>query len=48
VLNKYNVIIGVNIIGDTHGIESNFIVIDKKDKSHTLNRYSSYLYSTDL
>lgn len=44
---KYNVSLGVDIDGDTHGIYENFIVIDG-NKEHIINEGSSYLDAYDI
>jgi len=46
---KYGVTIGVDIDGDTHGINTNFIVANSnRNETYILNYYSSYLDSYDL
>jgi len=47
-LNKHQVSIGVDVEGDTHGISTNFVVLDNDGKTHILNHYSSYLDPHDL
>ena len=47
-LSKYRVDIGVDVIGDTHGVTTHFVVTDSHNNSHILNHYSSYLSASDL
>ncbi|MBL4901010.1 MAG: hypothetical protein JKX76_15490 [Colwellia sp.] len=47
-LDKYNVRLGVDIEGDTHGVTENFVVIDSQHNEHILNHYSAYVDASDL
>lgn len=47
-LSKYNVYIGADVNGDTHGVTTNFVVTDYHNNTHILNHYSSYLSASDL
>jgi len=46
---KYDVYLGVDIEGDTHGTSSNFIVAkNNSEKYHILSHYQDFIYSSDL
>jgi len=48
-LKKYNVGIGVDIDGDTHGISENFVICASNgDTLEVINEYESYLFSCDF
>lgn len=48
-LEKYNVKLGVDIDGDTYGININgFVVVDGKGKQEFLADYTAYLSAYDL
>ena len=47
-LKKYNATLGVDINGDTHGIDTNFIVQDSNGKDYILNHYTAYIDHSDL
>lgn len=50
VLEKHNVTLGVNIDGDTHGIQiEGFVAYDNKThEEHVLEEYSPWLDASDL
>lgn len=48
VLDRYKVVLGVDIEGDTHGIRTDFVVIDSANNQLTLSACDCYLYANDL
>jgi hypothetical protein len=48
-LEKYNVMIGVDVTGDTHGVSTNTVIYDPvSQKTTIIEEYQSYIWPDSL